>query len=187
MIGTGNKFEEETDISGSGELPLEFHRFYNSHMRKGNEDSYFGESTYASLFPDIMVAAFVGGGNGDYQTIDLEIMGTNWRHTYQRAVLFRNSSALSSVLLYREDGKVIPMTYNGTSYVGPADLTYVLAVAAYSVPLPIVPLGGSVPVPLEVTYAGPAPFLVAGASQVTANTLPPGFKTRKTSSITASG
>ncbi|WP_243640704.1 RHS repeat-associated core domain-containing protein [Thiogranum longum] len=90
--GTGNKFQQETDINGAKSHSPGFTRFYNSFQYQ----------------PDTVIRA--------------PILGHGWRHNYMASVRLDASSSISTATLQRSDGKTIFFTLSGNLWVPDADV-----------------------------------------------------------------
>ncbi|HSD70041.1 MAG TPA: DUF6531 domain-containing protein, partial [Woeseiaceae bacterium] len=121
--GTGNKYQVETDFTGTGENPLVFRRYYNS--LAGLNAAANGVHRFSSTNSAPPALAFM---DPDQQPITKAIaadsIGVNWRHTYQRGVAENADSVLRSAMLYRQDGRVLVLNeYNG-SWISDDDVQY---------------------------------------------------------------
>lgn len=125
----GNKFQRELDYQlRSGSL-LRFERFYNSQLRRSdNENTYHYSSSYTSRFGNGAHAtlAVVDPEVGDYwRNLAPDAIGANWRHNFQRSIALSNAGqdgAVSSAFAFRPDGRVFAFNlYNG-EYHPPQDV-----------------------------------------------------------------
>lgn len=137
-LGTGNKFQKELDYSGTGEFPLAFERYYNSQMRVlDNENTYFSWTGFAGGLDGWRALAVTQFRTGSLQsgqerrdamrwsTVGIDMVGANWRHTYQRSIYYLENGAngASTAFVYRHDGKVLPFVEYGGAFYPQADIT----------------------------------------------------------------
>ena len=138
----GNKIQEEVDYRGGGPFPIVFTRFYNSQLTRPdlNADTYFNFNTWKTYFGSNSfheIAAWEANESAAYPDVTesrfrrrgVDIIGANWRHSYQRSIevvgVDPNAPApgdvVTTAFVYRPDGKVLPfVAYNG-SFVGSRD------------------------------------------------------------------
>ena len=122
-IGTGNKYQAESDFAGVGPNPLRFQRYYNSHAALSDSPNGFHRFNYGNSASP--VRAFLDPEQkGNAKAMAIDSIGVNWRHTYQRGVVDRSTTTIRSVALYRQDGRILNFNnYNG-SWDADADVNY---------------------------------------------------------------
>lgn len=136
-MGTGNKFQLESDYSSGGEFPLVFARYYNSQMRvNDNESSYFSVSGFSGGLDGWRALGVNQYRTGSLQsgqdrrdamrwsTVGIDMIGANWRHTYQRSIYYleNGASGASTAFVFRHDGKVLPFVEYGGGFYAQADI-----------------------------------------------------------------
>ncbi len=122
-IGTGNKYQVETDYTGTGPNPLGFQRIYNSLAARTNGAN--GLHRFSSSNGAAPVLAFMDPDQpGGTQAMAVDSMGVNWRHTYQRGVVELTTTSIRSAALYRQDGRVLVFNEHNGSWVADADVSY---------------------------------------------------------------
>jgi RHS repeat-associated protein len=121
----GNKFQEEVDYEGAGPFPLRFVRYYNSATRIDDDDGgHYGVSSYAGSFGNLAVAGLASAdAEPAFGAVGLDLIGANWRHSYQGAIVLISSSTITSARVYRPDGRVIVFNLNGGVYHGAQDVS----------------------------------------------------------------
>jgi len=130
---TGNKFQLETDYVGTGEYPLRFERYYNSQLRWSETTSnYFGDSSASNgrALPRKQGATSSPSGTQERRDAmrwvnqGLDIIGANWRHTYQRSIYYveANSAGASTAFAFRHDGRVLIFTEKAGTYYAQPDI-----------------------------------------------------------------
>ena len=118
-LATGNKFQKEVDYEGSGAFPLRFVRYYNSTMRMANNDGgHYGVGSYATSYGNLAVAGLASAdAEPGFNAIGLDLVGANWRHSYQGAIVKVATSQITTAHVYRPDGRVVPFNlHNGVFY-----------------------------------------------------------------------
>ena len=107
-LTNGNKFQNERDFAGFGQLPLHFERHYNSLAQLG--DTINGVYAFRR-------SVGYGGGGGALSAVDLfnepdrralaiGSVGMNWRHSYHRALQITKRFGITFAAIYRHDGAV---------------------------------------------------------------------------------
>lgn len=120
----GNKYQLETDFVGSGSNPLRFERHFNSFA--GRSMSHNGLYRFSTDGNRSVRASLDPSNEPSLRAVAIDVIGVNWRHTYNRAIKFSGLSGLSSASVYRQTGKVFVFNkYNG-SWVSDADVNYSL-------------------------------------------------------------
>jgi RHS repeat-associated protein len=95
---TGNKYQAETDYSGTGPMPLTFARHYNSQ---------------AAGYETVAPALNIGRGSR---------LGYNWRSSFDRNLLYADGGPLPTVTAYRPDGRVLYFTLINGQFVPEVDI-----------------------------------------------------------------
>lgn len=123
--GVGNKFQEETDYTGAGASPLTFARYYNSILANATFSSVWMSSyTFRGKFGGAAVAQLASAEDEPrYQAIELDRIGANWRHTYQRAVVLVGTTNFQQALAYRPDGRVLAFSFYNGAYIPSPDVS----------------------------------------------------------------
>lgn len=100
--GTGNKYQLDTDYRSSGAFPLEFIRAYNS-------------------IPADTGAQTVD--NTGLKAISFLTLGSKWRHSYDRSIVFNSTTTVTTAAAFRPDGKVYYFTLTGTAWLQESDVS----------------------------------------------------------------
>jgi len=114
-IGTGNKYQPETDYQGAGDFPLVFERTYNSDAATVSERLGTGsgwrhsyERSIASTANSSLATAYRADGSA----YDFTLVGSNWSSPADVNLKLSRSASPGTWLLTTEGGSV--ETYNAT-------------------------------------------------------------------------
>jgi RHS repeat-associated protein len=114
-IGTGNKYQPETDYQGAGDFPLVFQRTYNSDAATVSERLGTGSGWRHSYERSIISAAnssLATAYRADGSAYDFTLTGNNWSSAADVNLKLSRSASPDTWLLTTEDGSV--ETYNAT-------------------------------------------------------------------------
>jgi hypothetical protein len=93
-VGTGNKYQHETDYVGAGHRPLRIDRHYNSLLIKNYSPTAF----------------------------DADVFGPGWSAQYFQRIKYFSVGTTSTAQAYRPDGQVLLFNLSGTDFVGAPDI-----------------------------------------------------------------
>lgn len=114
-IGTGNKFQLESDYQGAGDVPLVFERSYNSDAATVSErlgtDSGWRHS-YERSITSAANSSLATAYRADGSAYDFTLTGNNWLPAADVNLKLSRSASPDTWLLTAEDGSV--ETYNAT-------------------------------------------------------------------------
>jgi len=114
-IGTGNKYQPETDYQGAGDFPLAFERTYNSDASTVSERLGTGSGWRHSYERSITSAAnssLATAYRADGSAYDFTLTGNSWLSPADVNLKLSRSASPDTWLLTTEDGSV--ETYNAT-------------------------------------------------------------------------
>jgi len=114
-IGTGNKYQPETDYQGAGDFPLVFERTYNSDASTVSERLGTGSGWRHSYERSITSAAnssLATAYRADGSAYDFTSVGNNWSSAADVNLKLSRSASPDTWLLTTEDGSL--ETYNAT-------------------------------------------------------------------------
>ena len=139
--GSGNKYQKESDYVGAGAYPLKFERHYNSLLRNANlDDGFYASGQYQANFggdafrrlatKQGKIGFTYAPGSADrreslfWSSVGLDMIGANWRHTYQRAIRYlpNATTGVNSAHAYRQDGRVFSFTESAGAFHAHADI-----------------------------------------------------------------
>lgn len=112
-IGTGNKYQPETDYQGAGDFPLVFERTYNSDASTVSERLGTGSGWRHSYERSIASAAnssLATAYRADGSAYDFTLVGSNWSSPADVNLKLSRSASPDTWLLTTEDGSI--ETYN---------------------------------------------------------------------------
>ncbi|HEY8035565.1 MAG TPA: DUF6531 domain-containing protein [Methylobacter sp.] len=114
-IGTGNKYQPETDYQGAGDFPLVFQRTYNSDASTVSERLGTGSGwrhSYERSITSVASSSLATAYRADGSAYDFTSVGNNWSSTADVNLKLSRSASPDTWLLTTEDGSV--ETYNAT-------------------------------------------------------------------------
>ncbi len=124
-IGSGNKYQVETDFTGTGPNPLQFRRFYNSLAGRTNGLNKLYRFSGANHALPVRASIDPDQASG-VRVMATDSIGVNWRHTYHRALVEYKTPNIRSVSMYRQDGRVLIFNEYSGSWHADADVNLVL-------------------------------------------------------------
>ena len=124
-IQMGNKYQSETDYTGTGPNPLKFTRFYNSLAGRNNSLNRLYRLSPSNGAAPIRAALDPSQESG-VRVMATDSIGASWRHTYHRALVEYATPNLRTVSMYRQDGRVLVFNEHSGSWHADADIDYIL-------------------------------------------------------------
>jgi RHS repeat-associated protein len=115
-IGTGNKYQFETDYQGAGDFPLVFDRTYNSDASTFSEAFSFGSGwrhSYERLIVSTGNSALMVTYRPDGRAYTFSLVGSNWLPVADVNLQLNRSTTPDGWLLTTEDGSVETYDANG--------------------------------------------------------------------------